>query len=130
MNRILPAARTRIVGWMLLLMMAALAVATLATWRLLVATVNDRMDGALRVEVEEFNELIGPGINPSTGAPFTGVEELIRETIAYNIARPNEVFLGYLDGAFLTESRQQPGTPRVLATDPAFTERVASVAAP
>ena len=72
MNRILPAARTRIVGWMLLLMMAALAVATLATWRLLVATVNDRMDGALRVEVEEFNELIGPGINPSTGAPFTG----------------------------------------------------------
>ena len=129
-NRILPAARTRIVGWMLLLMLAALVVASFATWRLLVATVNDRMDGALRVEVEEFNELIGPGINPSTGAPFTSVEELIRETIAYNIARPNEVFLGYLDGAFLTESRQQPGTPRVLANDPAFTERVASVTAP
>lgn len=33
--RILSAARTRIVGWMLLLMMAALAVATFATWRLL-----------------------------------------------------------------------------------------------
>ncbi len=130
MNRILPAARTRIVAWMLLLMMAALAVATFATWRLLVAAVNDRMDAALRVEVEEFNELIGPGINPSTGAPFAGVDELIRETIAYNIARPNEVFLGYLDGSLLTESRQQPGTPRVLATDAGFTARVASVTAP
>ncbi|MCB0930489.1 MAG: HAMP domain-containing histidine kinase [Mycobacterium sp.] len=129
-RRILSAARTRIVGWMLLLMMAALAVATFVTWRLLVAAVNDRMDGALRVEVEEFTELIGPGINPGTGAPFSGVEELIRETIAYNIARPNEVFLGYLDGSFLTESRQQPGTPEVLAADPAFTERVARVDRP
>ncbi len=127
LHRILPAARTRIVGWMLLLMLAALAIATLATWRLLVAAVNDRMDGALRVEVEEFNQLIGPGIDPSTGAPFTGVEELIRETIAYNIARPNEVFLGYLDGSFLTQSRQQPDTPEGLAADAAFTERVASV---
>lgn len=131
LRRMLPsAARTRIIGWMLLFLVAALAVATFATWRLLVSAINTRMDEALRVEVQEFAELTGPGIDPGTGAPFTGVEELIREAMAYNIARPNEVFLGYVNGAYLTKSPQQPGTPDVLAGDPAFTERVASVTEP
>lgn len=131
LSRILPsAARTRIIGWMLLFLMAALAIATFATWRLLVSAINTRMDEALRVEVKEFAELTGPGINPGTGAPFTGVEELVRAALAYNIARPNEVFLGYVDGAYLTRSPQQPGTPDVLPGDPAFTERVASISEP
>lgn len=120
------AARTRIIGWMLLFLMAALAVATFATWRLLVAAINTRMDEALRVEVKEFTELTGPGIDPATGSPFASVEELIREALAYNIARPNEVFLGYVDGSFLARSPQQPGTPDVLAADQEFTDRVAS----
>ena len=130
-RRILPsAARTRIIGWMLLFLIAALAVATFSTWRLLVSAVNTRMDEALLVEVQEFAELTGPGIDPGTGAPFAGVEELIREAMAYNIARPNEVFLGYVNGSYLTKSPQQPGTPDVLAGDPAFTERVASITEP
>ncbi|MGB0437818.1 MAG: sensor histidine kinase, partial [Mycobacterium sp.] len=88
------------------------------------------MDEALLVEVQEFAELTGPGIDPGTGEPFAGVEELIREAMAYNIARPNEVFLGYVNGSYLTKSPQQPGTPDVLAGDPAFTERVASITEP
>ena len=112
LRRILPsAARTRIIGWMLLFLIVALAVATFATWRLLVSAIDTRMDEALRVEVQEFAELVGPGIDPGTGEPFTGVEELIRDAMAYNIARPNEVFLGYVDGSYLTKSPQQPGTP-------------------
>jgi signal transduction histidine kinase len=131
LRRILPsAARTRIIGWMLLFLMVALAIATFSTWRLLVSAINTRMDEALRVEVREFAELTGPGINPGTGAPFTGIEELIREAMAYNIARPNEVFLGYVNGSYLTRSPQQPDTPDVLAGDAAFTEQVASVTKP
>ncbi len=130
-RRILPsAARSRIIGWMLLFLIVALAIATFVTWRLLVSAINTRMDEALRVEVQEFAELTGPGIDPGTGAPFTGVEELIREAMAYNIARPNEVFLGYVDGAYLAKSPQQPGTPDVLGGDPAFTEHVASITTP
>lgn len=131
LRRILPsAARTRIIGWMLLFLMAALAIATFATWRLLVSAINTRMDEALRVEVKEFAELTGPGINPGTGAPFTGVEELVRAAMAYNIARPNEVFLGYVNGSYLTRSPQQPDTPDVLAGDAAFTELVGSITTP
>lgn len=131
LSRVTPsAARTRIIGWMLLLVMAALAVATFVTWRLLISAANQRMDQALRIEVEEFNDLTGPGIDPATGAPFADVEHLIRDAIAYNIARPNEKFLGYVDGRFLVKSRQQPETPEVLSDDAAFAERVATITEP
>ena len=130
-RRLLPsAARTQIIGWMLLLVMAALGVVTLVTWLLLISSTNARMDEALRVEVEEFGELTAPGVNPRTGEPFASVDEVIREAIAYNIARPNEKFLGYVDGQYRTQSRQEPGTPEVLAGDPAFAARVAAVSAP
>lgn len=124
------AARTRIIGWMLLLVMGALGIATFVTWLLLVSAANTRMDEALRIEVEEFSELTGPGVDPSSGQPFGSVDELIRAAIAYNIARPNEKFLGYVDGEFLTKSRQQPETPEALSDDSAFAEHVATVTEP
>ncbi|MGH3677429.1 MAG: sensor histidine kinase [Mycobacterium sp.] len=130
-RRILPsAARTRIIGWVLLLVMAALGVVTFVTWRLLVSAVDARMDEALRFEVEEFNELTLPGINPRTGEPFASVEEVLSEAIAYNIARPNEKFLGYVDGEYRSQSRQEPGFPEVLAGDDAFRDLVVNVTEP
>ncbi|WP_246540782.1 sensor histidine kinase [Mycobacterium spongiae] len=130
-HRIAPsAARTRIMGMVLLLVMAALVIVTFVTWRLLVSVIDARMDRALRLEVEEFAELTAPGINPRTGHPFTSVEQMISEAIAYNIARPNEKFLGYVDGKYRTQSRQQPGYPEVLAKDDTFTSLVGSVTKP
>lgn len=123
-------ARTRIIAWMLLLVLGALGIVTFVTWRLLVSGINARIDEALRFEVREFTELTAPGVNPRTGEPFTSVDEVIREAIAYNLARPNEKFLGYVDGEYRTQSRQEPGTPEVLARDPAFTARVTSLTAP
>ncbi|MGW0162285.1 sensor histidine kinase [Mycobacterium sp. NPDC003323] len=130
-RRLLPStARTRIIGWVLLLVLAALGIVTFVTWRLLVSGINTRMDEALRFEVQEFAELSAPGINPRTGEPFAGVDEVIREAIAYNIARPNEKFLGYVDGEYRTQSRQEPGTPEILAGDAAFTALVADLTVP
>lgn len=130
-RRLLPStARTRIIGWVLLLVLTALGVVTFVTWRLLVTSVDARMDDALRIEVEEFAELTSPGVNPRTGEPFRSVDEVIREAIAYNLARPNEKFLGYVDGRYRTQSRQEPGNSEVLARDATFAERVASTTEP
>ncbi|MGV0836758.1 sensor histidine kinase [Mycolicibacterium thermoresistibile] len=130
-RRLLPsAARTRIIGWVLLLVMVALGVVTFVTWRLMVSTIDARIDEALHIEVDEFEELTAPGINPRTGQPFSSVAEVIREAIAYNLARPNEKFLGYIDGEYHTQSRQEPGFAEVLAGDDAFTDRVATVTEP
>jgi signal transduction histidine kinase len=123
-------ARTRIIGWVLLLVLLALGVVTLVTWRLLVQATDHRMEEALRFEVDEFAGHTATGVNPRTGQPFRTVDEVIGEAIAYNVARPNEKFLGYVDGVYRTQSRQEPGTPEVLADDPAFAALVAGVDVP
>ena len=131
LRRLLPStARTRIICWVLLLVLAALAVVTLVTWQLLVRATDERMNEALRFEVDEFAELTATGTNPRTGLPFRSVDEVIGEAIAYNLARPNEKFLGYVDGVYRTQSRQEPGMPEVLARDPAFAALVANVQVP
>lgn len=121
-------ARTRIMGWVLLLVLAALGVVTFVTWRLLVQATDERMDTALRAEVEEFGTLLAPGVNPATGGPFASVDEMLGAAITYNLARPNEKFLGYVDGRFRYQSRQQ--APVLLAQDPAFTALAGSVTEP
>ena len=94
-DRLRPfAARTRIIGWVLLLVIAALGIVTFVTWRLLISATDARMHSELRFEIQQFTELAAPGVNPRTGAPFTGVDEVIREAIAYNVAKPNEKFVG------------------------------------
>ncbi|MGB0969464.1 MAG: HAMP domain-containing sensor histidine kinase [Mycobacterium sp.] len=130
-RRILPSAtRTRIMGWVLLLVMAALGIVIFVTWRLFVSITDERMDAALRLEVEEFTQVTASGVNPLTGQPFASVEEVISAAIAYNIVRPNEEFLGYVDSKFYTQARQQPETPEALAKDEAFGDLVGSATEP
>jgi two-component system, OmpR family, sensor kinase len=121
-------ARTRIIGWVLLLVLAALSVVTFVTWLLLVQATDERMDAALDAEIREFATLTESGINPETGAPFTSVDEVLRAAITYNLARPNEKFLGYVDGAFAYQSRQQ--APIRLAQDAEFTALAGGVTTP
>ena len=130
-DRLLPsAARTRIIGWVLLLVFTALGLVTFVTWRLLIAATDARMQQELRFEIQQFAELTAPGVNPRTGMPFASVDEVIREAIAYNVARPNEKFLGYVDGQYRAQSRPQVDDRATLAGDADFADRVASITDP
>ena len=119
------AARTRIIGWVLLLVLLALALLTFLTWRLLVRATDERMDAALAAEVEEFDRITASGIDPDTGAPFASVADVLQTVITYNLARPNEKFLGYVDGAYRFQSRIE--APVLLSEDAAFTRLVGGV---
>lgn len=121
-------ARLRIVAWVLLLVLASLAVVTVVTWRLSVRATDERMDAALRTEIDEFTGLTASGRDPATGTPFGTVDAVLQTAITYNLARPNEKFLGYVDGVFRFQSRQQ--SPLLLSADPAFTALVGPVTAP
>jgi two-component system, OmpR family, sensor kinase len=123
-----PTARTRVVGWVLLLVLASLGIVTLVTWRLLVAETDERMDESLRSEVGEFARITESGLDPATGLRFASVDEVLRTAITYNLARPNEKFLGYVDGVFRWESRQQ--APVLLREDAAFTALVGATTEP
>lgn len=126
-------------AWVLLLILAALGVVTFVTWRLLVSAANQRMDAALRAEVEEFQEVTSSQVNPSTGKPFSSLEEMISTAITYTLARTNEHFLGYVDGKFYTQCRcaddsaeagDEQRTGEILAADQSFTELVSTVSKP
>ena len=119
------AARTRIIGWVLLLVLLALAVVTFVTWRLLIRTIDERMEITLRSEVGEFRTIVESGVNPETGEPFENVDDVVRTLITYNLARPNEKFLGYVEGEYRFQSRLQADI--VLGEDPAFARLAGSV---
>jgi two-component system, OmpR family, sensor kinase len=130
-KRLVPtAARSRIIGWVLLLVFTALGLVTFVTWRLLIAATDARMQQELRFEIQQFAELTAPGVNPRTGMPFANVDEVIREAIAYNVARPNEKFLGYVDGRYRAQSRPPGDGPASLAGSAEFSRRVASTSEP
>lgn len=121
-------ARTRIIGWVLLLVLCSLAVVTFVTWLLMNRATDQRMRESLRTEIAEFTTLTESGVDPATGAPFATVSDVLRVVITYNLARPNEKFLGYVDGTFRFQSRQQ--APVKLAEDQAFTDLVGSITEP
>ncbi|BBF99872.1 MULTISPECIES: sensor histidine kinase [Pseudonocardia] len=114
---------------MLLLVLSSLGVVTLVTWLLLIDETDRRIETALTSEIAEFARVTETGVNPTTGQPYGSVDEILRSVIAANVARPNEKFMGYLDGEFRWESRRT--SPRVLLReDPAFNALVSSVQRP
>jgi len=115
----------RIIGFVLLLVLLALLASTVVTWRLLIAASNERMDSQLRGEIEEFARLTESGVNAATGERFSGVAEVLEFAITFNLAQPNEKFLGYVDGEFAYQSRQQ--APVLLSQDPTFSELAGAV---
>lgn len=119
------AARTRIIGWVLLLVLLALALVTFVTWRLLIRTIDERMDTALGAEIEEFTQIASADVDPATGRPFATVDDVLQALITYNLARPNEKFLGYVDGRYRFQSRIE--APILLREDEAFTALAGSV---
>ena len=119
------AARTRIIGWVLLLVLLALGVVTLVTWRLLIAATDERIDITLAAEIEEFGRILEGNVDPRTGEPFASVEDVLQTLITYNLARPNEKFLGYVDGEYRYQSRIE--APVLLSRDAGFTRQVGSV---
>ncbi|MGA9870370.1 MAG: HAMP domain-containing sensor histidine kinase [Rhodococcus sp. (in: high G+C Gram-positive bacteria)] len=118
-------ARGRIIAWVLPLVLGSLAIVTVTTWLLMIRSADDRMRESLRTEIAEFTTLTEAGVDPGTGEPFAGVTDVLRVVITYNLARPNEKFLGYVNGNFELQSRQQ--APIKLSEDTAFTALVGSV---
>lgn len=121
-------ARSRIFSWVLLLVLASLAAVTITTWLLMIRATDNRMRDSLRTEIAEFTTLTEAGVDPGTGEPFESITDVLRVVITYNLARPNEKFLGYVDGQFAVQSRQQ--APIRLSDDTRLTETVGSVSTP
>jgi signal transduction histidine kinase len=114
-----------LVAWVLALVVGALTLATVATWRLLVADTDARIETELHTEIQEFVGLTRSGRDPGTGALFDSLDQVLRSAISYDVAKPDETFLAYLDGAYRYQSRAPARIS--LGDDPGFTSAVAGI---
>ncbi|CAN5221961.1 HAMP domain-containing sensor histidine kinase [soil metagenome] len=120
-------ARTRILGLFLALVMMALAASSFITWRLLINVTDTRIDRTIIAELKEIETLLRPNVDPQTGEAFEDVQDVIRFAIQYNIAKPNQVFIGYVDGEFTTRSFEVQAPIRLQEVEE-FNEQVTGIA--
>lgn len=71
-------ARARILGWYVVLLLAALVASLFATGLVLRANADQRVADELRSEAVELQALARNGVNPQTGRPLSTTEELLR----------------------------------------------------
>lgn len=92
-------ARTRILGWYVLLLAVALAVALLLQRSFLLAQVSSDADQGLDQEVGELRQLVEVGVDPETGEPFGGDLSRIFETfLQRNVPLAGEGVFTIVDG--------------------------------
>lgn len=80
LSRPVPSARTRILGWYVLLLAAALVAALLIQRAFMFSQAVVEADLAMDQEVGELRQLVEVGIDPRTGEPFGGDLARIFET--------------------------------------------------
>lgn len=123
LRRLRGSARTRIVGWFLLLLVVAEGVSVLAVRQLLLLGLEEEFDRELTQEVEELRTL-ERGSDPQDGQPFGDrLDRLFSVFLSRNIPDRDEFFLTFLDGELYERSRGQPLAR--LDEDPAFLRAVA-----
>lgn len=94
-----PSARTRILGWYVLLLAGALVAGLLLQRTLLLNQVEAEVHDALDQEVEEFRALAEQGIDPETGEPFAGDLRAVFNTyLQRNVPLQGEGVVTIIDG--------------------------------
>lgn len=115
-------ARTRILGWMLMLVILAVGLSIVVGRSLLIAQLDDRLDRELAQEVSKFrsfaNEYDGPA----------DVDTLLRIYLREKVPDHNETFFSIVDGK--AARRVAANSPAQLDTDAALVSQLSDVTAP
>jgi len=120
-------ARSRILGWSVLLLGAALAASTLATHVLLVRGMNGQVNAELSHEIREFQGLAAR--QRSSGSPQRGsVLALLQARTSQAVLEPDVVLAGLLNGRLVATSAT--ATARSLGENPGLLARWAAIQRP
>jgi two-component system OmpR family sensor kinase len=103
-----------------------LAVSWVVTDTIQTQAVLDRIDGELTQEAREFGVLAEQGVDPETGEPFTGVEQLLRVAIERNVPGPDEMLVTYVADV---PQLYAPQWARPVVDDPQLVDLVTSIPA-
>ncbi|MFG3407040.1 sensor histidine kinase [Streptomyces sp. NPDC048142] len=121
-----PSARSRIVGWMLLLLSAALAVPTFGITIVWQAEMDREVDARLLSEADKLRAFARTSRDPHTGERFTSGAALLTAFMAIHRPEHNFAFFSVVDGR---ADRRSPGpVPARLDRDPEVVALVARTA--
>jgi two-component system, OmpR family, sensor kinase len=91
-------ARARIAALFLALLVAAGVLSIVGTRLVLEVRVNERVDEALRQEIEEVQILMQQGLDPLTGEPFADLERALDVYFERNVPSIQEAHIAFVDG--------------------------------
>jgi signal transduction histidine kinase len=90
-------ARVRILGSVLALTAAGMALAGAAVYAVQEARIDDRIDKDISQEVAEFARFQRTGVDPETGEPFTGMTRLFEVALQRNVPDEHQNILAFID---------------------------------
>ncbi len=120
-------ARTRIVGWLLLIAAVALAANLLVSTRVLLAQVDNRLDDELSHESSKFEEWVAREVGQG-GAPFGDVGELLAAYLTSSLPDETETYFSLVGGVASHRPAAEP--PARIDRDRDFVELAAAQRAP
>jgi len=126
-SRFFRSARSRILGWSVFLLGAALAASTLATHLLLVRGMDSQVNAELSHEINEFRTLAAQ--QRASGSPARGsVLALLQARTSQAVLEQDVVLAGLLNGRLVATS--STATARSLAEHPGLLARWAAIQRP
>ena len=120
-------ARSRILGWSVLLLAAAMAVSTVATHVLLVSRMNARVSAELTHEIAEFQALAARRSAAADGQPDS-VLALLRARASQAVLERDTVLIGVIGGKIVATSTNS--SPDGVEPSPALLARWSAITAP
>lgn len=118
-------ARTRIIGWMMLLVTLALVAEFVIAARALTARAEVELDQELVHEGHKFRDFAARAFDPATGQPYQDVEALLAGYLAEAVPNRDETMFSLVNGRAAHRARADPLAR--LDTDRAFVARVAGL---
>ncbi|GAA1945624.1 ATP-binding protein [Brevibacterium antiquum] len=120
-------ARTRILGWILLILTIAVSIIVLTTARAELSRVKLQAHAELQHETEKFRDFASIP-NPADGKPYSSVEALMTSHLQNNLPEHSETFFSIIDGK--EDQRSVDTPPFRLDQDADFVAQAAEVTTP
>lgn len=121
-------ARTRIIGWMMLLVALALTAEFVIAARVLTERAEAELDRELVHEGDKFRDYAGRAVDPATGASYQDVGALLAGYLSEAVPNTDETLFSLVNGQPAHRARVEPLAR--LDTDPTFVAGISGASRP
>jgi two-component system OmpR family sensor kinase len=100
--------RTQVIGAMVLLIVVGLSVSAVLSYVVQYNDVDERVAEELQQEIEEFESLAGGTVNPVTGEPWSGLDDVLGTLVTTLAPEEDQYLLGFIDGELVAAQESSP----------------------